>query len=121
MQDYGFLSCRNELLSLAIVLTYDSTKNCGIRINITRATRICPHTQLTLVLLDHPPTHRHPINFPTVPDHVLTLATPPITSKVADHPPTQINFHTSDPSSHTHLINFNITDPPTHMSMHYVC
>ncbi len=33
IQDYGFLSCRNELLSLAIVLTYDSMENCGIWIN----------------------------------------------------------------------------------------
>ncbi len=27
IQDYGFLRCRNELLSLSIVLTYDSTEN----------------------------------------------------------------------------------------------
>ncbi len=46
VQDYGFLSCRNELLSLAIVITYyDNTEICGIRINNTRVarnfTRLC--------------------------------------------------------------------------------
>ncbi len=45
IQDYGFLSCRNELLYLAIVLTYDSMEKCGIWINSTRAlrhfTRLC--------------------------------------------------------------------------------
>ncbi len=30
-----FLNCRNELLSLAIVLTYDSMENCGIRTDST--------------------------------------------------------------------------------------
>ncbi len=40
IQDYGFLSCRNELLFLAIVLTYISTENCGIRINSTHAGEI---------------------------------------------------------------------------------
>ncbi len=39
IQDYGFLSCRTELLSLAIVLTYDRTENSGIRIKSTRAVR----------------------------------------------------------------------------------
>ncbi len=51
VQDYGFLSCRNELSSLAIVLTYNSTENCGIRIKNMKFYSASPHEKFLSPLM----------------------------------------------------------------------